>query len=104
MSLGRAVQPAMRRALSAASRKLSSQHVMGESGAGMVQATLSGDGRLVKLHVNPMLGKEGPKAIEDLVAAAVNRAHDRLRETTRHEVLKQLPPGVDPSMVLRAMP
>lgn len=94
----------MRRALSDASRRLSAQEVMGESGAGMVKATLSGDGRLVKLHVNPSIGKEGPKAIEDLVAAAVNRAHDRLRETTRTELRKQLPPNVDPAMVLRAMP
>lgn len=65
---------------------------------------LAGDGRIVDLHVNPAIGKEGPKAIEELVAAAVNRAHDRLREETRKQVLESLPPNVDPAMVLRALP
>lgn len=100
----RLAKPAVRQALSRASRQLSSTQVTGSSGAGMVQATLSGDGRLVKLHVNPVIGKEGPRAIEDLVAAAVNRAHDRLREQTRAAVLSQLPKDVDPAMILRAMP
>lgn len=70
----------------------------------MVRATLAGDGRIVKLHVSQGIGKEGPKAIEQLVAAAVNRAHDRLREETRKQMLSRLPPNVDPAMVLRALP
>ncbi len=94
----------MRRALSAASHKLSSTQVTGQSGMGLVQATLAGDGRLLKLHVSPAIGKEGPQAIEELVAAAVNSAHDRLRENTRAEVLKMLPKGVDEQMVLRTLP
>lgn len=102
--LQRIARPAVRQALSHASRKLSSTHVTGESGAGLVQATLAGDGRIVRLHVNPAIGKEGPKAIEDLVAAAVNRAHDRLKEETRKQVMANLPPDVDPTMVLRALP
>lgn len=94
----------VRAALSSAGRALSSTRVQGEAGQGLVRAVLAGDGRIVDLHVNPAIGKEGPKAIEELVAAAVNRAHDRLREETRKQVLESLPPNVDPAMVLRALP
>lgn len=68
----------LRRAMSVAS----DMQVTGQAGMGTVQATLSGDGRLVKLQVSPAIGKEGPKAIESYVCAAVNSAHDRLRELT----------------------
>lgn len=93
-----------KKALSTAGRTLSSTRVQAEAGQGLVRATLAGDGRIVKLHVDSAIGKEGPKAIEELVAAAVNRAHDRLREETRKQVLQSLPPNVDPAMVLRALP
>lgn len=53
---------------------------MGEAGQGLVRATVSDDGRLIDLHVSSAIGKEGPKAIQGLVYAAVNRAHDRLIE------------------------
>lgn len=104
LSTALARQTVVRQALSTASRALSSMHVTGESGKGLVTATLSGDGRLVNLNVSPSIGKEGPKAIEDLVAAAVNRAHDQLREETRKKIMESLPPNVDPTMVLRALP
>lgn len=93
----------VRAALSSAGRALSSTRVSGEAGHGLVRATLAGDGRIVDLQLNPAIGKEGPKAIEELVAAAVNRAHDRLREETRKQVMESLPPNVDPAMVLRAL-
>lgn len=94
----------IKQALSTAGRTLSCTQVDGEAGRGLVRATLAGDGRILNLHVNPAIGKEGPKAIEELVAAAVNRAHDRLREETRKQVMASLPPNVDPAMVLRALP
>lgn len=103
-ALSRPTQTAIRQALSAANRALSSKQVVGEAGKGLVRATLAGDGRIIDLNVSPSIGKEGPKAIENLVAAAVNRAHDRLREETRKQVLATLPPNVDPAMVLRALP
>lgn len=69
----------------------------------MVRATLGGDGRIVDLQVNPCIGKEGSRAIADLVRAAVNRAHDRLREETREIVQGQLPPNVEPSIFVRSV-
>lgn len=95
---------AVRLALSHVGKAMSSTRVVGESGQGLVRATLSGDGRLVKLRLSPAIGKEGPRAIEELVAAAVNRAHDRLREETRRHVLDNLPSNVDPTVLLRALP
>lgn len=97
-------QSAVRQALFSASRTLSSTHVVGESGRGLVRATLSGDGRLVNLDVSPAIGKEGPKAIETLVASAVNRAHDQLKEQTRKHIVASLPPNIDANLVLRALP
>lgn len=94
----------IKKALSMAGRALSSTRVVGESGQGLVRATLAGDGRIVDLHVSSAIGKEGPKAIESLVAAAVNRAHDRLREETRKTIIGSLPPNVDAAMVLRGLP
>lgn len=91
-------------ALSTAGRAISSTRATGEAGKGLVRATLAGDGRIVNLHVSPSIGKEGPKAIEKLVAAAVNRAHDRLKEVTRKQLQSSLPPNVDAAMVLRALP
>lgn len=93
-----------KKALSTAGRALSSTRVEAEAGQGLVRATLAGDGRIVKLHVSPAIGKEGPKAIEELVAKAVNRAHDRLREETRSQIIQNLPPNVDAAMMLRALP
>lgn len=97
-------QSGVRQALFAASRALSSTQVVGESGRGLVRATLSSDGRMVHLDLSPSIGKEGPKAISGLVVDAVNRAHDLLREETRRKVVAALPPGVDPAVVLRALP
>lgn len=94
---------AVRNALSMASRKLSSTQVTGEAGQGLVRATLSADGRIVNLNVSPSIGKEGPRAIEELVAAAVNRAHDRLKEETRKHILSSLPPNIDPNLVIRSL-
>lgn len=99
-----AAKTGMKAALSTAGRAISSTRVSGEAGKGLVRATLAGDGRIVDLHVSKSIGKEGPKAIEELVAAAVNRAHDRLREETRKHLLNTLPPNVDAAMVLRALP
>lgn len=100
----RTSQLAVKKALSVAGRQLSTTRAVGESGRGLVRATLSGDGRIVDLHVDSAIGKEGPKAISELVAAAVNRAHDQLREETRKQMINSLPPNVDPAMVLRALP
>lgn len=94
---------AVRNALSKASRALSSTQVTGEAGQGLVRATLSSDGRIVNLNLSQSIAKEGPRAIEELVAAAVNRAHDRLKEETRKQVLSSLPPNVDPNMLIRSL-
>lgn len=97
-------QSGVRQALFAATRALSSTQVVGESGKGLVRATLSSDGRMVNLDLSPSIGKEGPKAIGSLVMDAVNRAHDLLREETRREVLASLPSSVDSAAVIRSLP
>jgi DNA-binding protein YbaB len=103
ISRGVMTSPGVAQALATVGRALSSRRVVGEAGSGMVVATLGGDGRIVSLQVNPAIGKEGGVAIAELVSAAVNRAHDALREQTRVELAKALPPNVEPAMILRGL-
>lgn len=70
----------LRGSMAAAADKLATTKVIGESGKGLVQATLSGEGRLIDLQVSPAIGKSSPAAIESYVTAAVNKAHEKLRE------------------------
>lgn len=94
-------RPGVKSALAHAGRTLSSRRVVGEAAAGGVRATLGGDGRVIALYVSPSAGKEH-WLLSEHIAVAINRAHDALREETRAEVQKELPPNVELSMILRA--
>lgn len=99
-------KPGVKTALAHAGRTLSSRRVVGESGSGLVRATLGGDGRVISLDVSPAIGKEltNGQGIADHIAVAINRAHEQLREATRQAVQRELPPNVELSMIMRAMP
>lgn len=74
----------------------------GESGAGMVKATVNGKKQLVALDVDPSLLKSDDKIIlQDLIVAAVNKANDEAEVLAKEEIRKSteglLPniPGLD---------
>jgi DNA-binding YbaB/EbfC family protein len=74
----------------------------GESGAGMVKATVNGKKQLVALDVDPSLLKSEDRIIlQDLVVAAVNKANDEVdglaKEAIRKSTEGLLPniPGLD---------
>lgn len=74
----------------------------GESGAGLVKATVNGKKQLVSLEIDPSLLKETDKVIlQDLIIAAVNKASDEAdvlaKETLRKSTEGMLPniPGMD---------
>ena len=61
--------------------KLGEETVEGESGGGMVKATVTGHGDLVELKIDPELVKpEDIGMLEDLVLVAVNNGIQKSRE------------------------
>jgi DNA-binding YbaB/EbfC family protein len=74
----------------------------GESGAGMVKATVNGKKQLVAIDVDPVLLKGEDKIIlQDLIVAAVNKANEEAEVLAKEEIRKSteglLPniPGLD---------
>jgi len=80
--------------------RLSEMEVDGQSGGGLVRATLTGKGELRRLKIDPSLAKSDEVAVlEDLVVAAVNDARQRVDTMVAEEMGKltgglQLPPGM----------
>lgn len=74
----------------------------GESGAGMVKATVNGKKQLIAIDVDPSLLRSEDKIIlQDLIVAAVNKASDEVDGLAKEEIRKSteglLPniPGLD---------
>jgi DNA-binding YbaB/EbfC family protein len=79
----------------------------GESGAGMVKATVNGKKQLVSIDLDPSLLKTDDKVIlQDLIVAAVNKANDEAEILAKEEIRKSteglLPniPGLDLSSMM----
>ncbi len=74
----------------------------GESGGGMVKATVNGKRQLISLEIDPNLLKpEDQTVLQDLIVAAVNKASEEAEVRAREELRKSteglLPniPGLD---------
>lgn len=74
----------------------------GESGAGMVKATVNGKKQLVSLDIDSeVVNKDDKEMMQDLIVAAVNKALDEVEGKAREEMKKSteglLPniPGLD---------
>ncbi len=72
----------------------------GKSGAGLVTLTMSGEGNMKSLRIDPSLLTEEAEILEDLIVAAFQDAKVKLDEL-RAETMKsafgdlQLPPGMN---------
>lgn len=80
----------------------------GESGGGMVRATMNGKKQLIALDIDPTILKADDKVlIQDLVVAAVNKASAEAEILAKEELKKStdglLPniPGLDLSSLMR---
>jgi nucleoid-associated protein EbfC len=61
----------------------------GESGAGMVKATVNGKKQLLQIDIDPSLIKSEDKTIlQDLVVAAVNKAQEEADSLAKEEMRK----------------
>jgi DNA-binding YbaB/EbfC family protein len=79
--------------------KLSDVEITGQSGGGMVQATLNGKGLVKAVKIDPALVSPAEtEVLEDLIVAAINDAKAKVDEKMQGEMGKltgglPLPPG-----------
>lgn len=77
MDLNKLMQQAaqMQEQLMAAQSELAGQEFEGTAGGGVVTATVTGDGKLVGLKIDPsVIDPDDPEMLADLIIAAVNQA------------------------------
>lgn len=79
--------------------ELQSLEVEGQSGAGLVRATVNGKGEMRGLQIDPaVVDKDEIGVLEDLIVAAVNDARGKAEELSREKMAAlteglPLPPG-----------
>ena len=90
----------MQARMAEAQAEVAGLEVTGRSGAGMVELTLSGQGNMSGLKIDPkLLSGEDPEIVEDLVMAAFQDAKGKLN-VAQSESMKSvigdipLPPGM----------
>lgn len=96
MQQAQKVQENIRRA----QEELARMEVTGESGAGMVKVTLDGRHQARKVEINPAALGEDKEFLEDLIAAAINDASQKLDVLSKEKMAAatggmQLPPGLN---------
>lgn len=78
--------------------ELARAEVVGESGAGMVKVTLTGKHQARRVEIEPAALKEDKEFLEDLLAAAINDAEQKVEALAREKMAQatgglNLPPG-----------
>jgi len=89
----------MQERLKAAQETLASLEVTGQSGAGLVQVTMTGRHDVRRVELDPSLLSEDKEILEDLLAAAVNDAVRRVERANQEKMSEltagmSLPPGL----------
>ncbi|MDP4198220.1 MAG: YbaB/EbfC family nucleoid-associated protein [Bacteroidota bacterium] len=81
-----------------AQEEIAQMQASGESGGGVVKATVNGRQQLLKLEIaKEVIDPNEPEMLEDLIVAAVNKAIDRTKEMAEEKMSEAarslLPPG-----------
>jgi len=89
----------MQEELQKTQERLAQEEVTGESGGGMVRVTMNGRHEVKRIEIDPALLADDQEMLEDLVAAAVNAAVQRVAEKMQEGMTGltaglQLPPGM----------
>ena len=79
--------------------EIARMEISGEAGAGMVRVTLTGKYQARKVEISAEALKEDKEFVEDLVAAAINDAAQKLERHSAEKMSKltaglNLPPGL----------
>lgn len=83
-----------------AQEEIARMEVTGESGAGLVKVTMTGQHQARKVEISPDALKEDKEFVEDLVAAAINDAAQKVDAASKAKLAAvtagmQLPPGMN---------
>lgn len=79
----------MQQKLKQAQQELAVTHVTGESGGGMVQLTITGNGEALHLKIDDAVYQEDKKILQGLLVAAINDANHK-REAKKKEIMGSL--------------
>lgn len=95
MKQAQQLQESMQRAQA----EIATLEIIGESGGGMVKVTLNGKHEAKRVQIDPTLLTDDKEMLEDLVAAAINDAVQRVERTTQEKMSglmsgMKLPPGM----------
>jgi len=101
MNIGKMMQQAkkMQENMKQMQEEMAAVEVTGEAGGGMVKVLMSGDQVVRRIDIDPSVWEEQDKGlIEDLVAAAVNQASQKVSEMQKQKQQglmagMPLPPG-----------
>jgi len=100
MKQAQQMQEQMQRRLEEAQQQLANLEVSGESGGGMVKVVMSGRHDVRRVSIDPALlgSAEDREMLEDLIAAAVNDAVQRVERESKEKMAGvasglNLPPG-----------
>ena len=83
----------LQESLSTIQEEMKNISVEGESGAGLVKVSVSGDSKVREVTLDPELLNEEKRVIEELLAGAVNDAIDKL-EASKIEKMKSIGGGL----------
>lgn len=76
----------MQEDLQKAQEKLAQEEVIGEAGGGMVKITMDGRHQVKRVEIDPTLLSDDKEMLEDLVAAAINGAVQKVSEMTQEQM------------------
>jgi nucleoid-associated protein EbfC len=81
-----------------AQEEIANMEVVGESGGGMVKVTMTGKHEVKRVQIEPQVISEDREMLEDLIAAAVNDAVNKVETQTQQRMSSvmsgvALPPG-----------
>ncbi|HEY9111709.1 MAG TPA: YbaB/EbfC family nucleoid-associated protein [Rhodanobacteraceae bacterium] len=99
--LGQLMQQAqrMQEELKRAQEEIAKLEVTGSAGGGMAEVTMTGRHEVRRVHIDRKLIAEDPEMAEDMVAAAVNDAVNKVAEASQQKLGSvssgmNLPPGL----------
>ena len=83
-----------------AQEEIARMEITGESGAGLVKVTLTGKHQARKVTIAPEALAEDKEFLEDLIAAAINDAAQKVDDASKERMASltagmQLPPGLN---------
>ncbi|HRQ65017.1 MAG TPA: YbaB/EbfC family nucleoid-associated protein [Xanthomonadaceae bacterium] len=89
----------MQEEMAKAQEELARTEVTGQAGGGMVKVTMNGRHEVRRVEIDRKVLAEDPEMTEDLVAAAINDAVNRIGEASRERMAGlgaglNLPPGM----------